>query len=235
MTPPVTPSPAPPDANARIVELEARLAEALRFLGHDAREGHSSTLALLELQRIKSEPMTLPQFAERVEANARKSLAAIDDFADLARARGQALQPEAVDLLDLLVEVVADAWPVASQRGVRIQIGEHPDVVMGRADPEWLRIALTKLLRDLVARARTGTDIGCLLRADASAVTFEFATAGTAGDDAPPSELRRAARLSSGLLLAQTVAERHGGGMLTDRETPGRLVIRLSLPGRAAQ
>ena len=230
---PATPPPAAPEA--RIAELEARLAEALRFLGHDAREGHSSTLALLELQRIKAEPMTLAQFALRVEANARKSLAAIDDFAELARVRGQAPQRVEVDLVDLLVEVVADAWPVASQRGVRIQIAEHPEVVMSRADPAWVRSALAKLLRDLVARARAGTDIGCTLRAEPSGAVFEFATPLPAADEVAPSELRRAARLSSGLVLAQAVAERHGGGMHTDAGTPGRVVIGLSFPSPTAR
>ena len=223
-----------PDPAAQIAMLETRLAEALRFLGHDAREGHSSTLALLELQRIKAEPMTLSQFAERVEANARKSLAAIDDFADLARARGQVLQLAEVDLLDLLVEVVAEAWPAASQGGVRIQLGEHPEVIMGTADAELLRNALAKLVRDLVARARAGNDIVCTLNPTATGPVFEFSTTTRGSVEAAPSEARRAARLSPGLLLAQVVAERHGGALHSDVSSSRQVVIRLSLSAKDA-
>ena len=45
----------PPDTDS---SLQTDLREALSFLSHNAREGHSSTLALLELQRIK--PDLLP-------------------------------------------------------------------------------------------------------------------------------------------------------------------------------
>ena len=76
----------PPDLSTGLSP-EADLREALSFLSHNAREGHSTTLALLELQRIKPDPMAMPDLIDRVERNARKSLAAIDDFMDLARAR----------------------------------------------------------------------------------------------------------------------------------------------------
>jgi signal transduction histidine kinase len=221
-----------------IASLEARLAEALKFLGHDAREGHSSTLALLELQRIKPDPMSPAQLAERVETNARKSLATIDDFTDLARARSQPLRLEELDLVDLLVEVVADAWPIASRGGIRIQVAEHPEAMMGWADRELLAGALAKLLRDAVSKAVRGADIGCTLREDTQGWEFEIDAPAESAAALPaepdPKEARRAAlQPSAGVLLGRAVAERHGGAVKVDPPAEGRGSLRLRLPARA--
>lgn len=225
----------PPTPAEQIAALQASLAEALKFLGHDAREGHSSTIALLELQRIKPDPMTAAQLTERVEANARKSLAAIDDFTDLARARTQPLQVEEIDLLDLMVEVVADAWSSASRAGIRIQVAEHPEVIMGWADRELLAGALAKLLRDAVAQAPRGTDILCALQEDADGGwVFEILTPAEAPAGIVPQPDRRGvgrvAGPGAGRLLAQVVAERHGGTLESESGAAGRQVLRCRIP-----
>ena len=142
---------------------EAQLREALSFLGHNAREGHSSTLALLELQRIKPDPMGLADLVDRVERNARKSLAAIDDFMDMAGARAQPLRSDEIDLADLLIELVADAWSLASRHGVRVQIASSLETAPLVADRELLASALAKLLRDAAARTPRGVDLQCAL------------------------------------------------------------------------
>lgn len=67
-----------------------QLREALRFLAHDAREGHSSTLALLDLRRANAESALPNQLVLRIERNALRSLSRIDDFLALARARSPA-------------------------------------------------------------------------------------------------------------------------------------------------
>lgn len=228
--------PAPADENR--ATLEVRLAEALKFLGHDAREGHSSTLALLELQRIRPEPMTLAQLAERITANARKSLAAIDDFVDLSRARGQALRLDRIDLLDLLIEAVADAWPIANAQGVRIQVAEQRDVVMGWADRELVTSALAKLLRDAIAKSPRGSAIGCALGEERQGCEFRIdapAARGGAEPGAPADPGRGGARPTAGIVLAQAVAERHRGSVQVDASSEERSVLRLWLPAQAPQ
>mgnify|MGYP001576539655 CR=1 FL=1 len=127
-------SPSPDRTSDDTPSPESELREALRFLGHDAREGHSSTLALLELQRIKPDPMAMAELVERVERNARRSLAAIDDFMDMAAARSQPLRHEEIDLADLLIELVADAWSLASRHGIRVQVVSSVDTAPMRAD-----------------------------------------------------------------------------------------------------
>lgn len=216
----------------------AALAEALKFLGHDAREGHSSTLALLELQRIKPDPLALPQLIERVEQNARRALVAIDDFMDVMHARSDALRLEELDLGDLLVEVVADAWTMASQQGARVLVVPGgPEQIVGHADRELLGGALAKLLRDAIAAAPRGAVLSCALREapldGAAAVVFEIAVPAPAVGGAPAWPARRAPRVPAGLALAQVVAARHGGSLTL---APGDRwqTFRLHLPLAAA-
>ncbi len=200
-------SPVPTEPSTAEHELE----QALGFLSHDARSGHSSTLALLDLQRIQSDPTSPAQLLERIEANARRSLDAIDDFADLIRARRQPLRCDAIEMTDLLVEVVADAWTAAQQRGVKILIAPAPVSVTGHADRGLLSAALSKLLRDAVGLAVAGAEIRCGLSVSGPDGVFEIVESTLR----PASDTRAAPRASrkvpSSLVFASAVAERHGG------------------------
>lgn len=224
--------PAPPrpadggDPADRIAALEASLAQALRFLGHDAREGHSSTLALLELQRVKAEPMTVAQLSARIEDNARRSLAAIDAFTELARARTRPLRLEDVNLADLLLEAAADVWESANRRGVRLKVRTHHDDVPGRADRELLGRALACLLQSASERAARGSDVGCAVRADAEGWFVEI---DGAAEPASPAPLHPdgAAHLPPAQLFVRVVAERHGGGLQVEITGSGEVVERV--------
>ncbi|MDP9044347.1 MAG: hypothetical protein M3O01_06015 [Pseudomonadota bacterium] len=215
-----------PTSDERLRTLETVLADALKFLGHDAREGHSSTLALLELQRVKADPMPAAVLSQRLEANARKALAAIDDFAELARARTRPLRLEEVDLVDLVGEAVADAWAGAAQRGVRVQVRMRPDAVPGRADREMLAAALTKLLAAAVVDAERRGDIVCDLLADPSGWCFELE--GPASLDRGPPDASAAP--PPAMALARVVAQRHGGHFEVVSPGQEREICRLSLP-----
>lgn len=205
-----------------IAALEAMLAQALRFLGHDVREGHSSTLALLELQRVKAEPMTLAQLSARIEGNARRALAAIDAFTELARARTRPLRLEEVNLADLLIEAVADVWEGANRRGVRLKVRAHHDDVPGRADRELVGRALACLLQAAAEHALRGSEIGCTVRADVQGWLVEIdgpASAAAQSDDASLGTPSR--------LLARAAAERHGGGLQVEITDSGEVVERV--------
>ena len=226
-----------PEASTETGTSDALLREALSFLGHNAREGHSSTLALLELQRIKTDPLGMAELVERVERNARKSLAAIDDFMDLNAARTQALRVEDIDLADLLVEVVADAWSLASRHGIRVLITSAIDNAPARADRELLAGALAKLLRDVAARTPRGVDVHCALIAAPGEWIVEVEDPGapsamTAAAERSPwdSKLPPEDRPGPGLALAQVVAQRHGGWMAVEQGLSQGRILRFGLP-----
>ncbi len=209
---------------------ERELEQALAFLSHDARSGHSSTLALLDLQRIQADPMSPAQLLERIEANARRSLDTIDDFADLMRARRQPMKCDALELTDLLVEVVADAWTAAHQRGVRILIAPGPASVVARADRGLLGAAWAKLLRDAVGAAPAGSEILCSLSVTGQEGVFEIVEAAFPSASADVRAAPRASRkVPSSMLFASAVAERHKG-QATQVASPGARRTRFVLP-----
>ena len=230
-----------PEESAADVELtmQGRLEEALSFLSHDAREGHASTLALLELQRIRTDPMAMNELVERVERNARRSLALIDDFMDIARARIRPLQLGELDLVDELVDVVANAWLTANARGVRVRVAPGPETAPALADRELLSGALAKLVRDASAKAPRSGEVVCALREEGASWVVEIlealtgAGAGAGAEPAlprRPDRPRRAAHAEPGLTLARIVVMRHGG-LLTTKQLPGQpRLLRLTLP-----
>jgi len=227
----------PSDAPDVGSSLQTDLREALSFLSHNAREGHSSTLALLELQRIKPDPMATPDLIDRVERNARKSLAAIDDFMDMVAARTQTLRVEEIDLADLLVELVADAWSLASRNGIRVQIASSVESAPVRVDRELLASAIAKVLRDAAARTPRGVEVLCALADNQREWIIEIGDPGApetppqAADTSPwDSKLPPEERVGPGLALAQVVAQRHGGWVRIEIKPAAGRVIKLALP-----
>jgi signal transduction histidine kinase len=227
----------PPDPRDVGSSLQTDLREALSFLSHNAREGHSSTLALLELQRILPEPMATQVLIDRIERNARNSLAAIDDFMDMVAARTRPLSFEEIDLAELLTELVADAWSLASLHGIRVRMGAGVEAASVRADRQLLAGTINKLLRDSAARTPRGGELLCALTDGATEWIVDIGDPGAPDNlplvaDASPwdGKLPLEGGVGPGLVLAQVVAQRHGGWVRIDAQPgPGR-VIKLALP-----
>ncbi|HKX42827.1 MAG TPA: hypothetical protein VJO99_16850 [Burkholderiaceae bacterium] len=219
-------------------ELAEQLREALSFLSHDAREGHSSTLALLELHRARADSVATSELAQRIERNARRSLTRIDDFVAYARAGSQALQPEEIDLHELLLDAIAEAWQTGTERGLRLRIVAAPEAAPVQADGGLLRAALAQMLRHALDLARRGSDLVCTLREQPQAWSIEVDEAAT---DASPSAAstpdastpRNAPpRIASGhgWALVALVAQRHAGSARAWEEPSKEIRLRIDLP-----
>jgi signal transduction histidine kinase len=206
-----------------------QLREALRFLAHDAREGHSSTLALLELHRSGTESMPAKDLVQRIERNARRALKRIDDYVSFARARSQPMNPEEIDLLDLLFDAVAEAWHAGEERGVRLKVVDVPEEAQLRADRSLLRPAIARLLQHALDRARRGSELHCAVRAFDQAWSVEVdevpnATAAPMTPSAAPADAPHV------WALVELVARRMGGGV-TQWDAPGQGIrLRVTLP-----
>lgn len=226
-----------PDSSDVGSSLQTDLREALSFLSHNAREGHSSTLALLELQRILPEPMPTQVLVDRIERNARKSLAAIDDFMDMVAARTRPLRFEEIDLAELLTELVTDAWSLARRHGIRVRMASSVETAAVRADRQLLAGAINKLLRDAAARTPHGGELLCTLTDGATEWIVEVGDPGApdipaiVADSSPwDGKLPLEGGVGPGLALAQVVAQRHGGTVRIDAQSGAGRVMKLALP-----
>jgi len=210
-------------------DVAEQLREALRFLAHAAREGHSSTLALLELHGV--EPMAASELVQRIERNARRSLARIDDFVVFARARSQPLKAEELDLLDLLFDAVAEAWNDGNERDVRLKVVDAPDEALLQGDRSLLRPAVASLLQHALERVRRGSELACTVRETPQAWSLEVdevpaSAAATVPGAVPPP----AAESEHGWALVELVAQRMGGAV-NQWDEPGLGVrLRVTLP-----
>ena len=207
-----------------------QLREALRFLAHDAREGYSSTLALLELHRTGTEAMPMQELTQRVERSARRALKRIDDFVSFARARSQPLKPEELDLLELLFDAVAAAWHAGEERGVRLKVVDAPDEAVLQADRSLLRSAIARLLQHALDRARRGSELRCTVRATAQAWSMEVDEVPNAAAAVQAATPTAATEVPYGWALVDLVARRTGGAV-KQWDEPGQGVrLRVILP-----
>ncbi len=127
--------------------------------------------------------------------------------------------------------MVADAWAAAHAHAVRIQVAPGAESAVARADRALLTIALAKLLRDAVGAAARGSDIRCSVQADGSSHILEIVVAvAPAPPDTPDRRARPARAAAASLLLARSVAERHGG-QVQQRDGDGTRCTRIVLPG----
>jgi signal transduction histidine kinase len=212
-------------------DIAEQLREALRFLSHDAREGHSSALALLELQRVRADSMQGGELAQRIERNARRSLTRIDDFVAFARARLQPLASEEFDLPDLLFDAVAEAWQAGNERGVRLKVGDAPPEGVLHTDKPLLRAAIVRLLQHALEHSRRGSDLVCSLREMPQAWSIEIdetRAADVAGQHIEASE--PVSESQYGWALVELVASRLGGAVRRSDEPEKGVRLRVTLP-----
>jgi len=210
-------------------DIAEQLREALRFLSHDAREGHSSTLTLLELHRSGAEPALSTELVQRLERTASRSLRRIDDFVALARARAHPIELEELDLLDLLYNAVSDAWQAAEERGVRLKVVDAPEQALVQADRSLLDAAVGNLVRHALGCARRGSVLQCAVRELVQAWSVEIdetpnrAALPAGGATAP-------APTQYGWALVDLVARRMGGAASHRDASDHGVRLRVSFP-----
>lgn len=215
----------------------AQLREALCFLAHDAREGHSSTLALLELHRVSGKPVLPNELAQRIERNSLRALTRIDDFVVFARARSQPINAQELDLLDLLYDAVAEAWQAGDERGVRLRVADVPDEAVLQADRCLLRSAMAKLLQHALGRARRGSELVCAVHELPQAWSVEVdelpkAVAATRAQ--APAAPAPAAEAQRDWALVDLVARRMGGDARHCSDPVQGVRLRVTLPRASA-
>ncbi|SFU21658.1 CHASE2 domain-containing protein [Paraburkholderia aspalathi] len=147
---------------------ERQREDALRLLSHDMRSPQASILALVEIERARSEPVLARGLLERIERYAQRALTLADDFVQLARAESQTYVLEPVSMTELLIDASDEVWPQAHAKRITLQTdtADGTDADDGHwicADRSLMTRALVNILNNAVKYSPPDTQITCSL------------------------------------------------------------------------
>ena len=168
-----------------------------------------------------------------IDLELRRAALALEDLSAAARGRRAAESPAEVELGALLAEAAACWELLARERGAALVVEPPPAPMPVRADPLRLAQALANLVGNAIEHG--GGEVRVRARAAAGGAARIEVTDGGAGLPAPLSELLAAARgrrerRGHGLALAEGIARRHGGRLVTAPSPRGaRLALELPL------
>jgi CHASE2 domain-containing sensor protein/nitrogen-specific signal transduction histidine kinase len=155
---------------------ERQREDALRLLSHDMRSPQASILALVEIERARTEPALARDLLGRIERYAQRALTLADDFVQLARAESQTYVLEPVNLDELLIDASDEVWPQAHAKRITL----HTDTGVAadaRDDGHWICVdrslmtrALVNILNNAVKYSPPDTRIVCSLHCETPTV-----------------------------------------------------------------
>jgi signal transduction histidine kinase len=228
---------------------EARRREVVAWISHDLRTPLASVRALAE---AAEDGVATPDDAIRgiLSANARMS-SMVDDLLAYSRlhAPGVRLEPEVVDLGDVVSDVLATAAPIARAAEVRLE-GEVRGDATAMVDPREVSRAVENLVLNGIRHTPAGGAVRADVAADAEGNVLVSVVDGCGG--IPESDLPRvfepgwrgtAARTpaagggtGTGLSIVRRVAELHDGECWVENVEGGcRFMLRLPGAPRRAE
>ncbi|BCM24294.1 histidine kinase [Methyloradius palustris] len=153
--------------------------EAFRFITHDIRSPISSIISLLELQRLdKNEPASksilVDHLLDKIEQQATNALDLTESFVTLSRAKSSQYQLVQLDLVDLLNEVVDDAWAQAKIRAITIKIIAFPEDAWVMADREMMKRSLINVLGNAIKFSPDSALVTCSISSVFRQANHEF-------------------------------------------------------------
>ena len=216
--------------------------EALRFISHDMRAPSATILTVLELSRL--DPAMLPPdvLLQRIEQLARNGLALADGFVNLARAQAQAFTSEALDLLELAMQAVDNAWSDASRKEITVEVETDLEEAPFFGDRALLSGALANLMSNGLELSPPRARVTCRVSSRAPTWTIALHNEGEGMPTAlqanllqPLHGLHRESHsqvqgMDLGMLLVQAAMQRHGGSMEIDSAQGAGCTVILALP-----
>jgi signal transduction histidine kinase len=224
----------------RIQELMSLVRHATDHIAHDLRTPLTRLRNRLELLHLDSRYEHDAKALEAAIVETDQLLQSFGALLRLARIEAQELDMDlpAVDLVQLVADVVELYTPNAAERGVVLQTSVVP--CLARGDADQLFQVLVNLLDNALKHAPRGSAIDLSLRIDGEWALFSIADCGP-GIPAGERErvLERFVRLEAhrgsagtglGLSIVRAIVRRHGGRIeLSDNEPGLRVRVRLSM------
>lgn len=228
-------------ANDEITRHQRSREEAISFLSHDMRAPQVSILAMVDAHR---QGMPADEaFWDRLESNARATLALAQNLAQLHRAEAiDRRDAEAIELASLAEDVLADAWPRLRARQLVVS-RRLADEAWVAADRALLARALHNLIDNAIGHAPPASTVvvGVERAGDEWRVCVADEGPGVA-DDRKEAIFRRfetgggaaSGGTGLGLALVRAVAARFGGRAWVEDNVPRGARFVVALPGVAA-
>ena len=229
------------DSSERL-RLDAVRRDFVANVNHELRTPIGALTVLSEALVAEREPATVERLANRIQAEAARARALIDDLLDFARVESDAQPPHhsvsIVDVLDVAASRVAAA---ATQRRVRIDIEASPDVIV-QGDHEQLVVAVANLLDNAIKYSDEGTVVDIETHADPDGIEIVVRDHGIG---IPARDLdriferfyrvdqardRRTGGTGLGLAIVRHVAANHGGEISVSSEEGTGSTFTLRLP-----
>ena len=226
------------DRLERLLVGERRL---LQDVSHELRSPLARLTMAVKLARTSSEPRTA---LDRVDRHLDRLTSLTAEIVEMVRIEGdpQAQRWEAVDLGELVAEVVADCHAEAEPRACEVRIGGHVDGSV-TCDRELIRRALENLLRNAMRFSPQGSRVEVELR---DAPAWVSLTVRDYGPGVPEAALERIFEpffrvdesrdsdrggVGLGLSIARRAVILHGGKVTARNAGPGMMVV-IELPRR---
>ncbi|MEX3693342.1 CHASE2 domain-containing protein [Paraburkholderia sp. BR14263] len=210
--------------------------EMLHLLSHDMRSPQSSIIALVDIERRKTELAGVRLAFDRVERYARRTLALADSFVRLAKAETQDFELDIFDFANCVHAAIDEVWPLASTREIEVICDEDIAELPVRANRSLIVRALVNLLNNAIKYSPRNTEIHCRLRSEDKPIKQIVCEIEDQGYGISPEHrtqlfnrfkrFRVAGQPDSdgvglGLTFVKTVLVRHGGSIDCD-STPGQ-------------
>lgn len=212
--------------NARAAkEAESRKSDLIMYLAHDLKTPLASVIGYLTL--LRDEP-TLPadlrtRYLSTTLTKAERLDTLINEFFEITRFNLSEvpLSPRRMDLTRLLEQLVFEAQPQLSEKGMRVDL-RAPEALALSADPDKIQRVFDNLLRNAILYGYPNSTVSINVKCDDTHAVIRFRNQ---GDTIPPEKLARlfdqffrldSARSTSGgaglgLAIAREIARQHGG------------------------
>lgn len=199
--------------------------------------------SVADLRRNRKQPVEkVGEALDDIDAGVSDLTALVEDLLLLARADSgaPALERTPVDLADVAVEAVGTLTPVATQRGVRLEVDPRPAPVAG--DPLRLRQLVTILADNALAHSPDGTAVTVRVRPEGpeAVLTVEDQGPGIRDEDLPRiferfwrADDAPAGGTGLGLSIAAWIVEAHGGAISAASRPEGGARFEVRLPTSA--
>ena len=235
------------DTSERL-RLEAVRRDFVANVNHELRTPIGALTVLAEALVAEHDRTTVERLAGRIQAEAGRARALIDDLLDFARVETEAQPPHfPVNLAEVLDMAVGRMSAAAEQRHVGIVLDAEPSTVV-QGDHDQLVVAVANLLDNAIKYSDEGSSVRLEARVSSDGDQVEVVVRDE-GIGIPPRDLdrvferfyrvdhardRRTGGTGLGLAIVRHVAQNHGGDVVVESiEGAGStFTLRLPIEGR---